>query len=74
MNVELEVNGNKVSIEAPHVRTIDEAEHVMALAVKALHAAQGDAPATPLPFGFSAISDTERDTEEGGGVTATFGR
>lgn len=62
MNIEIEVNGNKVSVEAPHVNTTEEAESVAALAVKALHAAMEGQSATPRPFGFSLSSDTERDT------------
>lgn len=62
MNIEIESNGHKVTIDAPHVRTPEEAEHVTALAVKAMRDAQGDKPATPLPFGFSVWADTERDT------------
>lgn len=60
MNVELEADGRKVTIDAPYVRTPEEAEHVVKMAREAL--ADQEPSATPRPFGFSVWADTERNT------------
>lgn len=60
MNVEIEVDGHKVTIDAPYVRTPEEAEHVVKLARDAM--SDHKTTATPRPFGFSVSADTERDT------------
>lgn len=62
MNIEIEVDGHKISISAPYVKTSEEAEHVVKMAQDAL-AVHRRKTATPLPFGFSVWADTERDTE-----------
>lgn len=60
MNIEMETEGVKVSVNVPSAKTPDEQERVVKMAREVFRGLMAERAATPRPFGFSVWADTER--------------
>lgn len=60
MNVEIERDGTKVTIDAPSVKEVDDIKALVQIAREAFDQVAARKQPPPLPFGFSVWADTER--------------